>query len=128
MMKTITTDRAPAAVGAYSQGVLTKDTLYVSGQIPFEPVSMTLAGPDIATQTRQALDNILAIVEAAGLKKTDIVRCGIFMTHLADFDVMNQVYADFFGSHRPARAAVEVRGLPKNVQIEIDAIAVKPSP
>ena len=126
-MKMITTDRAPKAVGAYSQGIFTKDTLYVSGQIPFDPITMTLAGDDIATQTKQALNNVLAIVEAAGLKKEDIVRCGIFMTHLADFETMNQVYADFFGTHRPARAAVEVRGLPKNVQIEIDAIAVKPS-
>lgn len=125
-MKTITTDKAPKAVGAYSQGIFVNDTLYVSGQIPFVPETMTVVGDDIRRQTKQALDNVLAIVEAAGLKKTDIVRCGVFMTNLAEFAIMNEVYESFFGDHKPVRAAVEVRGLPKNVQIEIDAIAVKP--
>ena len=125
-MKTITTDKAPKAVGAYSQGIFVNDTLYVSGQIPFVPETMTVVGDDLRRQTKQALDNVLAIVEAAGLKKTDIVRCGVFMTNLAEFAIMNEVYESFFGDHKPVRAAVEVRGLPKNVQIEIDAIAVKP--
>ena len=124
-MKKIQTDQAPAAVGAYSQGVFIKDTLYVSGQIPFKPDTMELISNDIKAQTQQSLDNVLAIVEAAGLTKEDIVRCGIFMTNLSDFAAMNEVYGNFFGDHKPARAAVEVRGLPKNVQIEIDAIAVK---
>ncbi len=125
-MKPIKTDQAPAAVGAYSQGVLVGDTLYVSGQIPFRPDTMELVSHDIKKQSQQCLDNVLGVVEAAGLKKEDIVRCGVFMTNLADFAPMNDVYGTFFGNHKPARAAVEVRGLPKNVQIEIDAIAVKP--
>ncbi len=125
-MKKITTDKAPKAVGAYSQGVLVKETLYVSGQIPFVPETMTLVSDGIAAQTKQCLENVLAVVEAAGLQKEDIVRCGVFMTNLSDFAAMNDVYGAFFGEHKPARAAVEVRGLPKNVQIEIDAIAVKP--
>lgn len=124
-MKKIQTDKAPAAVGAYSQAIFVNDTLYVSGQIPFVPETMELVSQDIKKQTQQCLDNILAIVEAAGLKKTDIVRCGVFMTNLADFPEMNTIYGDFFGNHKPSRAAVEVRGLPKNVQVEIDAIAVK---
>ena len=124
-MKKIVTDQAPKAVGAYSQGVMIKDTLYVSGQIPFVPETMTVISENIKEQTRQSLDNVLAIVEAAGLKKENIVRCGVFMTNLAEFQAMNEVYEAFFGDHKPARAAVEVRGLPKNVQIEIDAIAVK---
>jgi len=126
-MKTINTNNAPKAVGAYSQAVMVGDTLYVSGQIPFEPKTMRVAGDDIRSQTRQCLDNVLAIVEAAGLNKESIVRCGVFMTNLTEFSAMNEVYAEFFGSHTPARAAVEVRALPKNVQIEIDAIAVKES-
>ncbi len=125
-MKFIKTDQAPKAVGPYSQGVLVKDTLYVSGQIPFVPETMTLISDDIKDQTLQSLKNILNIVKAAGLNKEDIVRCGVFMTNLEDFGHMNEVYEAFFDGHKPARAAVEVRRLPKDVLVEIDAIAVKP--
>jgi|SRR5690554_5941369 len=125
-MKFIKTDQAPKAVGPYSQGVLVKDTLYVSGQIPFVPETMTLISDDIKDQTLQSLKNILNIVKAAGLNKEDIVRCGVFMTNLEDFGHMNEVYEAFFDGYKPARAAVEVRRLPKDVLVEIDAIAVKP--
>ncbi|HOI84991.1 MAG TPA: RidA family protein [Acholeplasmataceae bacterium] len=125
-MKTIQTERAPQAVGPYSQGVMAGQTLYVSGQIPFDPQTNTLISETIEAQTKQSLENVLGIVEAAGLKKEHIVRCTVFMTNLADFAKMNKVYSAFFGEHKPARAAVEVRRLPKDVQIEIDAIAVKP--
>lgn len=125
-MKTIHTDHAPKAVGPYSQGVFVKDTLYVSGQIPFDPTTNSLISNDIKDQTRQSLHNVLAIVEKAGLTKEDIVRCTVFMTNLADFPLMNEVYSAFFDEHKPARAAVEVRRLPKDVMVEIDAIAVKP--
>jgi 2-iminobutanoate/2-iminopropanoate deaminase len=111
-------------VGPYSQGVLVNGTLYVSGQIPFVPETMKLVSDDIAEQTLQSLKNILAIVEEAGLRKENIVRCGVFMTDLGEFGKMNAVYAEFFGDHKPARAAVEVRRLPKDVLVEIDAIAV----
>ena len=124
-MKFIVTKKAPSAVGPYSQGVLVKDTLYVSGQIPFVPETMTLVSDDIRKQTKQSLVNILAIVEEAGLKKTDIVKCNVYMINLSDFGAMNEVYAEFFGDHKPARAAVEVRRLPKDVQVEIEAIAYK---
>lgn len=125
-MKTIHTDHAPKAVGPYSQGVFVKDTLYVSGQIPFDPKTNELISSDIKDQTRQSLQNVLAIVEKAGLTKENIVRCTVFMTNLSDFPLMNEVYSTFFGDHKPARAAVEVRRLPKDVMIEIDAIAIKP--
>jgi len=124
-MRYIATEKAPKAIGAYSQGVMHGDTLYVSGQIPFVPETMTLVSDDIKEQTRQSLENILAIVEAAGLKKENIIRCQLFLTDLGDFEAVNNVYMDFFGDHKPARAAVEVSALPKNVNIEIDAIAVK---
>jgi len=124
-MKTIHTDHAPKAIGPYSQGVLEGQTLYVSGQIPFVPETMTKIGEDIESQTLQCLKNVLAIVEGAGLKKENIVRCTVFMIDMSDFSKMNQVYANFFGDHKPARAAVEVRRLPKDVLVEIDAIAVK---
>jgi 2-iminobutanoate/2-iminopropanoate deaminase len=124
-MKSIQTSKAPKAVGAYSQAIFVNDTLYVSGQIPFDPISMTCVEGGIEAQTLQSLENVLNIVEAAGLQKEDIVRCGVFMTNLSDFSKMNVVYENFFENHKPARAAVEVSRLPKDVMIEIDAIAVK---
>lgn len=124
-MKTIHTDHAPKAVGPYSQGVLAKDTLYVSGQIPFDPKTNMLISEDIKEQTKQSLNNVLAIVEAAGFAKENIVKCTVYMTNLSDFLAMNEVYQQFFCDHKPARAAVEVRRLPKDVSVEIDAIAVK---
>ena len=124
-MKTIHTDHAPKAVGPYSQGVVVKDTLYVSGQIPFDPKTNTLVAIDIKEQTKQSLENVLGIVEAAGFMKEHIVKCTVYMTNLGDFLAMNEVYQAFFGDHKPARAAVEVRRLPKDVHVEIDAIAVK---
>jgi len=124
-MKKIQTDSAPKAIGPYSQGVMTKDTLYVSGQIPFDPKTMKAAGDDIQSQTKQSLSNILGIVKAAGLEKENIVKCGVFMKDLSMFSEMNAVYQEFFGEHKPARFAVEVSRLPKDALIEIDAIAIK---
>jgi 2-iminobutanoate/2-iminopropanoate deaminase len=123
-MKAIHSDKAPKAIGPYSQAVLVGDTLYVSGQIPFDPKTMT-APEGIEAQTKQSLSNILGIVEAAGLKKENIVKCGVFMKDLSMFSEMNGVYQDFFGDHKPARFAVEVSRLPKDALIEIDAIAIK---
>ena len=124
-MRIITTKNAPAAVGPYSQAVMVNDTLYVSGQIPYVPETMKPAGDDIKTQTLQSLKNILGIVTKAGLKKEDIIKCGVFMKDLGMFKEMNEVYAEFFGDHKPARFAVEVARLPLDVLIEIDAIVVK---
>ncbi|MBI9010384.1 MAG: RidA family protein [Tenericutes bacterium] len=124
-MKIISTKHAPAAVGPYSQGVMAGDTLYVSGQIPYVPETMKPAGDDIQSQTKQSLMNVLAIVKEAGLKKENIIKCGVFLKDLSMFKDMNAVYAEFFGDHKPARFAVEVRRLPLDVLIEIDAIVVK---
>lgn len=125
MKQTIQTNQAPQAVGPYSQGILMNQTLYVSGQIPFVPETMMLVSNEIEQQTTQCLKNILAIVQAAGLTKEEIIRCGVFMTDLSQFSKMNEAYAAFFGDHKPVRAAVEVRRLPKDVLIEIDAIAIQ---
>ncbi|MFP4477814.1 MAG: RidA family protein [Candidatus Izemoplasmatales bacterium] len=124
-MKMIQTDAAPLAIGPYSQGLMAGQTLYVSGQLPFDPKTMKVAGNDIQSQTKQSLINILEIVKAAGLEKENIVKCGVFMQDLSMFSEMNAIYQDFFGKHKPARFAVEVSRLPKDVLIEIDAIAVK---
>jgi len=122
-MKTITTKNAPQAIGPYAQGVLAGGTLYVSGQVPLDPKTMTLAANDIQAQTLQSLNNILAIVKEAGLEKKNIVKCGVFMKDLSMFSQMNEVYQAFFEDHKPARFAVEVSRLPKDCLIEIDAIA-----
>lgn len=124
-MKFINTSNAPAAVGPYSQSVDINGTLYVSGQIPFVPDTMELVSEDIQEQAQQSLNNVLAIVEAAGYQKTDIVKCQVFLANMDDFVAVNDVYANFFGEHKPARCAVEVSRLPKNVGVEIDAICIK---
>lgn len=123
-MKFIQTSHAPQAIGPYAQAVFVNDTLYVSGQLPINPLDDAIPS-DIKAQTEQALQNLFAVVEAAGLKPTDIVKCGVFLKDLNDFKPMNEVYERLFGSHTPARAAIEVARLPKDVKIEIDAIAVK---
>jgi 2-iminobutanoate/2-iminopropanoate deaminase len=124
-MKFIETKKAPAAVGPYSQAVEANGTLYVSGQIPFVPGTMTLVGATIQEQTKQSLDNIKAIVEEAGYKVENIVKCQVFLKDMNDFTYMNKVYEDFFDGHKPARCAVEVSRLPKDVKVEIDAVCVK---
>lgn len=125
MKKSIATEAAPAAVGPYSQAYQVNETLYVSGQIPFDPKTMQLVSDDIEEQTLQVLKNIEAIVTKAGFKVTDIVKCQIFLTNMDNFNKINAVYANFFNGHTPARIAVEVSRLPKDVSIEIDAICVK---
>ncbi|HBH13356.1 MAG: Translation initiation inhibitor [Clostridiales bacterium 38_11] len=125
MKKFITTKNAPAAVGPYSQAVEANGTLYVSGQIPFVPETMTLVSDDIEIQTKQSLENVKAIVTEAGYTLEDIVKCQVFLKDMNDFTVVNGVYEAFFEGHKPARCAVEVSRLPKDVGVEIDAIAVK---
>jgi len=124
-MKEIKTQNAPAAIGPYNQAMMVSNTLYVSGQIPFEPKTMKVAGADIKSQTKQSIENVLAIVKEAGLEKENIAKIGIFMKDMNMFQEMNEVYATYFNTHKPARFAVEVARLPKDVLIEIDCIAVK---
>lgn len=124
-MKKIKTDNAPKAIGPYSQGIMANGTLYISGQIPYNPKTMTAKANDIKAQTKQSLENVLAIVKAAGLEITNIVKCGVFMTDLSMFNEMNETYQTFFAGHKPARFAIEAKRLPKDVLIEIEAIAVK---
>ncbi|MDP2425693.1 MAG: RidA family protein [Candidatus Izemoplasmatales bacterium] len=125
MKSMIQTDHAPKAIGPYSQGVKIHNQLYVSGQIPFVPETMTLISEDIGLQTKQSLENILAIVKEAGFLLTDIVKCTVYLKDMNEFSAMNSVYQSFFGDHKPARAAVEVARLPRDVRVEIDAICVK---
>ncbi len=125
MKKYINTKNAPAAVGPYSQAVEVSGTLYVSGQIPFVPETMTLVGESVKSQAKQSLLNVEAIIKEAGYSITDVVKCTVFLKDMNDFQDVNEVYADFFNGHKPARCAVEVSRLPKDVKVEIDAICVK---
>lgn len=119
---TITTDTAPAAIGPYSQAVRAGDMLFISGQIPIDPLTGTMPN-DIKSQTRQALENIKSIIGADGGKLTDVIKCTVFLTDMNTFSEMNEAYSEYFSCDFPARAAVEVSRLPKDADIEIEAIA-----
>ena len=125
MKKIIHTEKAPAALGPYSQAIEVNGTLYVSGQIPFVPETMTLVSDCVKAQTKQSLENIKAILEAAGYTFQDVVRAGVFIKDMNDFAAVNEVYAEYLGDVKPARACVEVARLPKDVKVEIEVIAVK---
>ena len=123
-MKFIATNKAPAALGPYSQGVDTGNTLYISGCLGLIPETGALAGDTIEAQASQALKNIEAILAEAGYIKENIVRCDVYLSDLADFAAFNKVYADFFGTHKPARNCVRA-DIVKNAKVEICPIAVK---
>lgn len=114
---------APQAVGPYSQAMKVDGWVYVSGQIPLDPVSGEVVGETIEAQTERVIMNVRAIVRAAGGDLADVVKTTVFLKNLDDFAKMNEVYAKGFGRHQPARATVEVSKLPKGVMIEMDAIA-----
>ncbi len=124
MRKTIATSKAPAAIGPYSQGVNLNGTVFVSGQLPVNPADGTIPA-GIELQTRQALDNIGAILNEAGLTHNDIVKTTVLLADLNDFAAMNAVYAEYFPQDKPARVCYQVVALPKGALIEIDAIAGK---
>lgn len=124
MKETVFTANAPAPIGPYSQAIKASGNyLFISGQIPFDKEGK-LAGEDIKTQTHQCLKNILAILEEAGLGANNLVKTTVLMKDMADFPVMNEIYNEYLGVSKPARAAYQVCRLPKDVLIEIEAIAV----
>ncbi len=125
MKRIISTNRAPSAIGPYSQAVEAGGTLYVSGQIPLIPETMKIVEGGIQEQTEQVLLNIGAILEAAGYHYTDVVKSTCLLNDMANFKAMNEVYAKFYPEKAPARAAFVVKDLPMGVLIEIETIAVK---
>jgi 2-iminobutanoate/2-iminopropanoate deaminase len=124
-LRVIHTDQAPAAIGPYSQGIVAGSWLFVSGQIGLDPESGTMASEDLTGQARQALGNLRQIVESAGYALVDVVSVDVFLTDISQFASFNLVYEDFFGGHKPARAVVEVRGLPRGALVEIKCIACR---
>ena len=116
---------APAAIGPYSQAIQAGGAVYVSGQLPVDPATGGFAGPDIASQTRQSLTNVQAILTQAGLTMADVVKTTVLLADIADFGAMNEVYAQFFAEPYPARAAFQVAALPKGARVEIECVAVR---
>lgn len=124
-LKTIHTDAAPAAIGPYSQAVSVDGWIFCSGQVPLDPSSGELIEGDVAAQTEQVMNNLRAVLEAAGVDLSRVVKTTVFLSDMDHFSAMNTVYARHFADHRPARATVAVRTLPKNVDVEIEVIARK---
>ena len=121
----IRTDRAPKAIGPYSQAVRAGDTIYLSGQIPLDPTTGELVGGDIAAQARRVFDNIGAVLEAAGASFGEVVRVGIYLKDLGDFVAVNDVMKQYFAEPYPARSTIGVAALPRGAAIEVDVIAVR---
>ena len=124
MNQAIATKNAPAAIGPYSQGIKAGKTIYVSGQIPIDPVTGEFAGQDIEAQTRQSLTNIKNILKEAGADMSDVVKTTVLLNDIADFAAMNKVYVEFFTEPYPARAAFQAAAIPKGALVEIEAVAV----
>lgn len=125
MKKVINTKNAPKAIGPYSQAILSGNTLYCSGQIAINPDTGNLVIENITAETNQVMKNILAVLKAADMNFENVVKCSIFMIDMNDYSAVNQVYAKCFSENPPAREAVQVSVLPKNVNVEISIIAVK---
>lgn len=128
MKRVLRTDQAPAAIGPYSQGICAGGFVFTAGQIPLRPDGQLVKG-DIQAQARQCLENVRGVLRAAGADVEDLVKVTVFVTNLGDFQAINQVYEDFFkGKTPPARSFVQVSALPKEVDIEVEGIAVLPKP
>lgn len=126
-MKTaVSTKMAPQAAGPYSQGIVAGNLVFVSGQLPLDPATGAMREGGIKEQARQAFDNLGAVLAAAGATFSDVVKVGVFLTDMGRFPDVNEVYADYFTAPYPARACVEARRLPKDAQIELEAIACLP--
>jgi 2-iminobutanoate/2-iminopropanoate deaminase len=119
----ISVDDAPKAIGPYSQGVVAGGFLFTAGQVPFDPATMKIVEGDIAVQTARVFDNLEAVLRGGGCVLSDVVKATVFLADLGDFAEMNRVYAERFGSHRPARSTVQVAKLPAGARIEIDFMA-----
>jgi 2-iminobutanoate/2-iminopropanoate deaminase len=124
-LKRIQTDDAPQAIGPYSQAIAFDNLVFTAGQIPLDPRSGELVGGDIRAQTKRALENVSAILEAAGASLQTVIKTTVYLTDMGEFTAMNEVYTSHFGDHKPARSTVQAARLPKDVKVEIDAIAVK---
>lgn len=122
--KVIQTDKAPKAIGPYSQAIRTDSLIYTAGQIALDPATMELVSGGIEEQTRQVLSNLRSVLEAAGTSIDKVVKTTVFLKDMNDFPKMNTIYAEFFGENPPARSTVAVAGLPKGGMVEIEVVAL----
>ena len=125
IINTVATERAPKAIGPYSQAIVADGTVYTAGQVALDPQSGALVGQTVGEQTEQVLKNLTAVLTASGSSLGQVVKTTVFLADMADFAAMNEVYARHFGGHRPARSTVQAAGLPKGARVEIDAIAIR---
>jgi 2-iminobutanoate/2-iminopropanoate deaminase len=122
-LEVVRTERAPSAIGPYSQAIVCDGWVYCSGQVALDPKTGELTGKNAAEQTERALRNLAAVLDAAGSSLARVVKTTVFLADMADFQAMNEVYARHFGEHRPARATVQAAGLPKAARVEIECVA-----
>ena len=122
-MKEISTTQAPAAIGPYSQAIVTGQLVFVSGQVPIDPATGKVVVGDIRAEARQSLTNVAAVLGAAGCSTSDVVKTTVYLTDMADFAAVNEVYESFFSRPYPARSAVAVKALPKGARVEVECIA-----
>ncbi len=124
MKETILTEKAPGAIGPYSQAVKAGNMVFCSGQIPIDPTTGEFVSNNVAEQTHQVLTNLSAVLEAAGTSLNNVVKTTVFLADMNDFTAMNEIYAEFFSDNKPARATVQAARLPRDARVEIDCIAI----
>jgi 2-iminobutanoate/2-iminopropanoate deaminase len=124
-LSVVQTEKAPAAIGPYSQGIRAGNWLFVSGQIPLDPATGQMVGEEFGAQTRQSLENLANVIQAGECELSDVVSVDVFLTDMSQFTVFNEIYEQFFSSHKPARAVVEVKGLPRGAKVEIKCTAFR---
>jgi 2-iminobutanoate/2-iminopropanoate deaminase len=122
--ETITTDKAPKAIGPYTQAIVANGLVYTAGQIPLDPQTGNIVEGGITEQTRRVMENLNAVLQAAGSSMNQVVKATVFLTNIGDFSAMNEVYAEYLGKTKPARSTVAVAQLPRNALIEIDLVAL----
>ena len=123
--QTIATPDAPKAIGPYAQAIVSNGVLYSAGQIALDPITMEIVAGGIAEQSERVMQNLAAVLAAAGMSLADVMKTTVFLVDMAEFAAMNEVYARHFGEHRPARSTVAVSGLPRNVRVEIEVVAAR---
>ncbi|MFQ5703889.1 MAG: RidA family protein [Gemmatimonadales bacterium] len=124
-MEIVSTSKAPEAIGPYSQAVVFGDLVFTAGQISLDPATMEIVGSNVVEQSERVLQNLAAVLEKARSSLQNVLKTTVYLTDMADFPAMNEVYASYFGNHKPARSTVQAAALPKNVLVEIDAVAFK---